>query len=328
LALVWPPAIMASPASVTSMSPRPKARCASLGTYAIAPHFAPFFAASFFVRGQRYGVDRGRDARDLRVGPNRDRAAIAVMLFGFVRVGAAVKMRVRDFEDEGKDAGHPTGAGSRKHARRCVATFAGGRRTLSANMATRTRARAGEIVQRSLWERIAFDDAGLAVVPLVSKGLRLQWPAIDFVCVTPAMIRDAQGWHEKSNSLLSPTFKSTLASSGLLQLSFVIRDRRPILARTSGFWNRSWTAAAQRPMLDAENRFDAAQSLLRLEVREERLDHPIGDLLDLLAKHCRFDLVVCHLKIAESARIGAWEPPPIRHIGFLRHAALSRGRLQ
>lgn len=34
----------------------------------------------------------------------RDRALIATMLFGFVRVGAVVKMRVRDFQDEGRDA--------------------------------------------------------------------------------------------------------------------------------------------------------------------------------------------------------------------------------
>lgn len=34
----------------------------------------------------------------------RDRALFAVMLFGFVRVGALVKMTVRDFEDEGENA--------------------------------------------------------------------------------------------------------------------------------------------------------------------------------------------------------------------------------
>ena len=34
----------------------------------------------------------------------RDRALFAVMLFGFVRVGAAVKLAVRDFQDEGEDA--------------------------------------------------------------------------------------------------------------------------------------------------------------------------------------------------------------------------------
>lgn len=34
----------------------------------------------------------------------RDRALMALMLYGFVRVGAAVAMRVRDFEDEGEHA--------------------------------------------------------------------------------------------------------------------------------------------------------------------------------------------------------------------------------
>lgn len=34
----------------------------------------------------------------------RDRALFAVMLFGFVRVGAVVQMRVHDFEDEGENA--------------------------------------------------------------------------------------------------------------------------------------------------------------------------------------------------------------------------------
>ena len=34
----------------------------------------------------------------------RDRALMALMLYGFVRIGAAVAMRVRDFEDEGEHA--------------------------------------------------------------------------------------------------------------------------------------------------------------------------------------------------------------------------------
>jgi site-specific recombinase XerD len=38
------------------------------------------------------------------LGSKRDRALLAVMLFQFVRVGAVVKMRVRDFEDSGGDA--------------------------------------------------------------------------------------------------------------------------------------------------------------------------------------------------------------------------------
>jgi integrase len=74
------------------------------------------------VRGPRHAVQEGKtpvlerdqarrllevlDGDDLRT--LRDRALIAVMLFGFVRVGAVVKMRVRDFDDAGA------------HARRCT----------------------------------------------------------------------------------------------------------------------------------------------------------------------------------------------------------------
>jgi integrase/recombinase XerD len=70
------------------------------------------------VRGPRHAVQEGKtpvlerdqarrllealDGDDLRT--LRDRALIAVMLFGFVRVGAVVKMRVRDFDDAGGEA--------------------------------------------------------------------------------------------------------------------------------------------------------------------------------------------------------------------------------
>jgi integrase/recombinase XerD len=70
------------------------------------------------VRGPRHAVREGKtpvlerdearrlldsiDGEDLR--SLRDQALIAVMLFGFVRVGAVVQMRVRDFEDASGEA--------------------------------------------------------------------------------------------------------------------------------------------------------------------------------------------------------------------------------
>jgi len=70
------------------------------------------------VRGPRHVVHEGKtpvlerdEARALfdsitgdDVVSLRDKALLAVMLFGFVRVGAVVKMRLRDFEDESADA--------------------------------------------------------------------------------------------------------------------------------------------------------------------------------------------------------------------------------
>jgi integrase/recombinase XerD len=47
-------------------------------------------------------LDTAAATGDLRA--LRDRALMALMLYGFVRVGAAVAMRVRDFEDEGEHA--------------------------------------------------------------------------------------------------------------------------------------------------------------------------------------------------------------------------------
>lgn len=159
-------------------------------------------------------------------------------------------------------------------------------------MANSTGPRPTEITQRGLFQRVVFDDEGLTIVPLLWKGFRVAWTEVEFVCVTPAMVRDAQGWREKPNDLLGPDFRSTFATHGSLELSFVVRDRRVLLARADGFWNRSTVAAALEPMLDAQNRLRPDQALLRIQVTRRRLDRPIDDLLDLLAKHCRFDLVV------------------------------------
>jgi integrase len=70
------------------------------------------------VRGPRHVVREGKtpvleraeakkllDSLDVAdVGSLRDRAILGTMLFGFVRVGAVVRMRVKDFQDEGGGA--------------------------------------------------------------------------------------------------------------------------------------------------------------------------------------------------------------------------------
>lgn len=159
-------------------------------------------------------------------------------------------------------------------------------------MAKPTDVQLTKITQRGLSRRVVFDDEGLTIIPVLWKGFRLAWTEVEFVCVTPAMVRDVQGWREKPNDLLGPGFRSTFAASGLLVLGFVVRDRRVVLARAGGWWNRSSVAAALQPMLDAEDRPKPDQALLKIEVYRRRLDRSIDDLLDLLAKHCRFDLVV------------------------------------
>jgi hypothetical protein len=149
-----------------------------------------------------------------------------------------------------------------------------------------------EILHRTLFSRTSFGDEGVAVVPGLEEGLRLGWGEIEFVCITPTMERGEQGWQEKYNSLLPAGFASTFATRGELELCFVVRDRRPVVARAKGFWNRTRVRGALKPMVDAHDRRKPDQSLLLMRIRKSHLNHSVDDLLDLLSRHCRFDLVV------------------------------------
>jgi hypothetical protein len=82
-----------------------------------------------------------------------------------------------------------------------------------------------------------------------------------------------------------------LERQGFLELSFVVKDRRTHLATRRGWWQRTRWAARLKRMLDAEDRWLPDQSLLRIDVYTKRLDASRDELMDLLATHCRLDLV-------------------------------------
>jgi hypothetical protein len=148
------------------------------------------------------------------------------------------------------------------------------------------------IVSSGVWHHTAFGEGGIAHRPRLARGLELAWSEVEFVCVTPTLVREGERWREKPNSLLGPGFRSTLVTAGLLVLSLVVRDRRPVLERAGKGLNRLWAGSVLVPTLDAEGRFDARQGLITLDVYERRLSQSLDSLLDLLARHCRFDLVV------------------------------------
>jgi hypothetical protein len=149
------------------------------------------------------------------------------------------------------------------------------------------------IVHRQLMRRLVFHaEDGVEVSIRPGTRIHLAWDEIEFVCVTPAMVRGKEGWGEKPNSLLAGDFRSTLRTRGLLELKVVVRDRRPVIARARSWWDRAGVVTALCPMLDANHRYLPDQAVLTLEIRRARLDHSLDDLLDLLAARCRFDLVV------------------------------------
>ncbi|WP_375760807.1 hypothetical protein [Corallococcus exercitus] len=150
----------------------------------------------------------------------------------------------------------------------------------------------GALTHWSLPLRVSFDEQGVTLRPLLAKPVFIAWPEVEFVCLTPTMERLPEGWREKTYTFLPKGFRSTLQTSGHLSVELVVKDRRPLLARTRGAWTRLWLTGRLRPMLDAMDAWKVDQSLVSLDVYRHRLNAPLDELLDLLARHCRFDLVV------------------------------------
>jgi len=147
------------------------------------------------------------------------------------------------------------------------------------------------IVHRFVGWSVTFDDEGLSLRPWLGSSVLITWDEVKFVCPVPTLERGPDGWREKKNTLLRADFRSTLESHGLLVLYVVVKDQRPVIERASG-WTRFWLRSHLRPMLDSENRFQPDESLLSLELHVARLGVPWGQLLDLVSRHARFDLVV------------------------------------
>jgi hypothetical protein len=139
---------------------------------------------------------------------------------------------------------------------------------------------------------IDFDHQGLILWPRFTPSTRITWSEIEYVCPIPTMHKVGQEWREKPNHYLDESFRSTWQTSRLLHVCVVIRDRRPLLESSPGWWTRSWLSGMLKPMLDAEENRCPDQSLLELQLWQANLSCPVGQLMDLFTKYCRFDLVV------------------------------------
>ncbi|MCY1033050.1 hypothetical protein OV207_16380 [Corallococcus sp. BB11-1] len=150
------------------------------------------------------------------------------------------------------------------------------------------------LTHRGLPLRVDFDEAGVVLRPLFLQPIPIAWEELEFIGLTPAMERHPDGWREKTYAVshLMKDFRSTLATAGHLWVELVVRDRRPLVQRIEGRWTRAWLTTRLHPMLDASDQRKPDQSLLGLDLYRHRLNAPLDDLLDLMARRCRFDLVV------------------------------------
>jgi hypothetical protein len=144
------------------------------------------------------------------------------------------------------------------------------------------------ILHRKFPLDLSFDDDGIGVRPWLAEPVSIAWHEVEFVCPVPTLERRPEGWRERRSAGFE--FRSTLASSGMLALYVVVRDRRPVIARATGR-TRRWARVWLRPMSDARDAPRPDQSLLRLELFVKKLGGSLDSLFDLLAAKARFDLV-------------------------------------
>lgn len=115
----------------------------------------------------------------------------------------------------------------------------------------------------------------------------MAWSEIQMVSLTPSMVRGPDGWNvEHEHSL------EHLARFGV-ELTFVVFDRRVLLARAPGWWARVRLYSLFIPMLDANDRYLPDQALFRFDANPTRIAFPLERLLDLVAAHCKLGLVCC-----------------------------------
>lgn len=149
------------------------------------------------------------------------------------------------------------------------------------------------LTYRHFGERVVFDEAGLEVSQWLAGSLRLAWSDIEFVSLAPVLERREAGWGLKESRFDPGGAAAWLERKGLLGLSFVVKDRRPHLAKQRGWWARSHWYGRLQPMRDADDALRVDQSLLSIDLHWKRgLDGSRDALMDLLAAHCRFDIVV------------------------------------
>lgn len=141
--------------------------------------------------------------------------------------------------------------------------------------------------------RVSFDSEKLSIRPWPGDAISIPWSEVEFVCPTPTMVRTEDGWQQRTYGLaIESTFKTTLETHGHLWLEIVLRDRRPLLARTTG-WAGFWLRRHVSPLLDASERPQPDQSVISLDLYRRSLRGSLDELMDLLSASSRFDLV-CH----------------------------------
>jgi hypothetical protein len=114
----------------------------------------------------------------------------------------------------------------------------------------------------------------------------IAWSEIEMVSMTPSMMRGDGSWRPQYDH------GTELFAKYGVELSFVVRDRRVLLARERGWWARVRLYGLFIPMVDADDHWLPDRALIRFQADPKQIAFPLERLLDLVAVHCRLGLVV------------------------------------
>jgi hypothetical protein len=141
------------------------------------------------------------------------------------------------------------------------------------------------ITYRRLGLRLVFSSEGIAMHPLFRQPIRVAWSEIDFVSAIPAAEQVDGAWRFRDFGL-APGW-DILRDHGRFVLDIVVHDRHPLKQRLR------WHTARLAPLATANDTPHARQGTFALSLRVRGLDAKPTDLLELVARHARFDLL-CH----------------------------------
>jgi len=129
--------------------------------------------------------------------------------------------------------------------------------------------------------RILFATEGITIHPIARRPIQLSWSEIDFVNAIPAAEQIDGAWRFK-DLRMAPGW-DILRDHDRFVLDIVVHDRHAIQPRFR------WYPVRIVPLWTADDRPHTRKGTFELPIRVGCLDTKPTDLLELIARRCRFE---------------------------------------
>jgi len=144
---------------------------------------------------------------------------------------------------------------------------------------------ASPILYRQLGLRMVFSPEGITIAPIARRPIVVAWSEIDFVSAIPAAKLVDGAWRFEDFGLERGW--DILRDHGMFCLDIVVHDRHSMRQRFR------WYPVGLAALAMANDQPHPRQGAFPLRLRVACLEVPPTNLLELIARHARFDLL-CH----------------------------------